>query len=111
MAISSRTPEGTPNRCPVCGSEVRIEPTQPFGDAPCPVCGILLWFVAVGSETRYFVTTDELVEGLLAERLGVSLESLRGGRWRELGIDSLDVVELIMELEEELGVGPPSWGR
>ena len=44
MIISSRTPEGEPNRCSVCGSEIRIDPSRPAGDAPCPHCGNLLWF-------------------------------------------------------------------
>jgi hypothetical protein len=44
MKPSSRTPEGWPNRCPACGKEVRIEPSIPPGDAPCPNCGHLLWF-------------------------------------------------------------------
>ena len=44
MMISSRTPEGSPNRCPVCGHYLRIEPSIPPGDAPCPHCGSLLWF-------------------------------------------------------------------
>ena len=44
MKPSSRTPEGWPNRCPVCGKEVHIEPSIPPGDAPCPHCGHLLWF-------------------------------------------------------------------
>ncbi len=44
MIISSRTPEGQPNHCPVCGSDLRIEPSDPPGDAPCPRCGHLLWF-------------------------------------------------------------------
>lgn len=44
MVISSRTPEGSPNRCPVCGSSLKIEPSDPAGDAPCPNCGHLLWF-------------------------------------------------------------------
>lgn len=44
MVISSRTPEGLPNDCPVCGSRPRIEPSDPAGDAPCPRCGHLLWF-------------------------------------------------------------------
>lgn len=44
MSISSRTPEGDPNRCPVCGQVVRLEPSWPPGDAPCPACGSLLWF-------------------------------------------------------------------
>jgi anti-anti-sigma factor len=44
MVISSRTPEGTPNHCPVCGTHLRMEPSVPPGDAPCPCCGHLLWF-------------------------------------------------------------------
>jgi anti-anti-sigma factor len=44
MVISSRTPEGSANLCPVCGSEIKIEPSNPGGDAPCPNCGHLLWF-------------------------------------------------------------------
>jgi hypothetical protein len=44
MTISSRTPEGEPNRCPVCRHQLTIEPSRPPGDAPCPRCGVLLWF-------------------------------------------------------------------
>ncbi len=44
MVIASRTPEGTPNRCPVCGNDLKVEPSQPTRDAPCPHCGHLLWF-------------------------------------------------------------------
>jgi anti-anti-sigma factor len=44
MNVASRTPEGMPNLCPVCGSAVRIEPSDPADDAPCPQCGHLLWF-------------------------------------------------------------------
>jgi hypothetical protein len=47
MIISSRTPEGDPNRCVVCGNELQIEPsatTGNIGDAPCPHCGCLVWF-------------------------------------------------------------------
>jgi len=45
MAVSSRTPEGEPNRCPFCEAEVWIEPSQLAGEAPCPQCSHLLWFV------------------------------------------------------------------
>ncbi|KAA5542264.1 STAS domain-containing protein [Roseiconus nitratireducens] len=44
MIISSRTPEGEPNRCPICREEIWLDPSQPTGDAPCPNCGHLLWF-------------------------------------------------------------------
>jgi hypothetical protein len=43
MLPSSRTPEGSSNRCPVCGNKVFIGPSD-HGDAPCPCCGHLLWF-------------------------------------------------------------------
>ncbi len=46
MVISSRTPEGTPNHCPVCGNDLRLEPSRPTLDAPCPHCGHLLWFTS-----------------------------------------------------------------
>ena len=47
MTISTRTPEGDPNRCPICGKEVRLEPSvnaTNTADAPCPHCGCLMWF-------------------------------------------------------------------
>jgi anti-anti-sigma factor len=44
VTISSRTPEGQPNHCTVCGFDLRILPSDPAGDAPCPKCGHLLWF-------------------------------------------------------------------
>jgi hypothetical protein len=55
MEPSTRTPEGVPNRCPVCGKGLQIEPSHPPGDAPCPHCGCLLWFdpnVPNGIEVR-----------------------------------------------------------
>ena len=44
MIPSSRTPEGSPNRCPTCGHDCIIEPSLSTLDAPCPHCGQLLWF-------------------------------------------------------------------
>jgi len=44
MLPSSRTPEGDRGRCPVCHAIVRIEPSSPTRDAPCPCCGSLIWF-------------------------------------------------------------------
>ena len=44
METPARTPEGEPNRCPVCGKDLQIEPSRPPGDAPCPHCGSLVWF-------------------------------------------------------------------
>ncbi|HUT93197.1 MAG TPA: phosphopantetheine-binding protein [Thermoguttaceae bacterium] len=104
MVISSRTPEGTPNRCPICGADVKIEPSVLFGDAPCPHCGHLLWFTNV-PEPRLF--EHEEAPGLrrrlcerLAEILGVSADAIQGDPTFARRLDSLDVVELVMEFEE-----------
>lgn len=102
MTISSRTPEGTPNHCPVCNSTFRIEPSQPFGDAPCPACGTLLWFIAGGEGPRFFDPEASGLVEVVAARLGASTDAVRAGRLDELGLDSLDVVELVMELEQQL---------
>lgn len=43
MTISSRTPEGAPNRCPVCGNPLTIEHSLDTHDGCCPHCGSLVW--------------------------------------------------------------------
>jgi acyl carrier protein len=113
MVISSRTPEGSPNRCPVCGKSVCIEPSLPFGEAPCPYCGHLLWFLVLRDGKRFFLPeeSEELRERVLDRirtTLGVDKDELFWGpsglSFRsDTGIDSLDLVELVMELEEEFG--------
>jgi acyl carrier protein len=62
-----------------------------------------LWFIGGGEASRFF---DPEASGLVervAARLGVSPDAVRSGRLDGLGLDSLDVVELIMELEKQLG--------
>ncbi len=87
MTISSRTPEGTPHRCPICGEVANLEPSYPGGDSVCPACGHLLW------QFR-----DKVFEiGGIDKDLIKFETSLREG----LAVDSLDLVELIMELEEQ----------
>ena len=49
MTISSRTPEGQPKRCPVCRRRLRLSPSWPSADAPCPYCGSLVWFPAANT--------------------------------------------------------------
>jgi hypothetical protein len=108
MAVSSRTPEGTPNRCPICASEVHVEPSRPLGDAPCPSCGTLLWFFQDSTETHFFASGEagairELLRTITtadqeqSESATQQLQSLL----KKLGADSLDVVELVMEFEEQ----------
>ena len=49
MHTPTRTPEGSPGYCRVCGHRFRLEASWPGGDAPCPACGSLVW---VGPEVR-----------------------------------------------------------
>jgi signal recognition particle GTPase len=59
MTISSRTPEGRPNRCPVCRRRLKLSPSWPSADAPCPRCGSLVWF-PTGHTSR--TTTEPATE-------------------------------------------------
>lgn len=108
MTISSRTPEGLPNHCPICNSDVCIEPSALFGDATCPQCGSLLWFLNVKSTTRLYDRSAsrsirDRVITIVAKQLGVAPDKIAENvsLVNDLGSDSLDTVELIMELEEE----------
>ena len=84
---SSRTPEGQPHECPVCGTAVVVEPSLPPGDAPCPHCGCLLWFPGgPGSQRahgfRRFVIADESVRAK-HEAIAAILDRLvETGAWR-----------------------------
>jgi excisionase family DNA binding protein len=59
MNISSRTPEGAPNTCPLCGLELKIEPSRESLDAPCPACGKLLWFDSAEQTLQEVFSTGE----------------------------------------------------
>ena len=99
MTVSSRTPEGMPSECPLCGAKTNIEFSDPAQDAPCPNCGHLLWASAqlVQSVTQRY-----------ADLLGTAPGAINAEtRFSDLGADSLDTVEIIMELEEEFDVSIP----
>jgi acyl carrier protein len=112
--ISSRTPEGAPNHCPVCDALICIEPSQPPGDAPCPSCGVLLWFIPTSGGMRFHPTdaatpVRERIAEILSRELGVNRENVVHSlsSFADLGVDSLNIVELVMELEMEFDVTIP----
>jgi acyl carrier protein len=106
--VSSRTPEGSPGRCPFCQREVNLESSLPFGDAPCPYCGSLIRFVNLGGNLQLLNEAAEQslrrkLRRYLAEQLGVD-ESKIGDEFealQQLKLDSIDTVELVMDLEEQ----------
>jgi len=83
MSISSRTPEGLPHECPLCGAVENLEPSYPGGDSICPSCGQLLWWF------RHRVHQEARLEDRFVH---------------ELGVGSLDDVELVMAMEEEFDI-------
>ncbi len=56
------------------------------------------------------MTTFEIVVKAIADRVGLDVSAITAETdvREDLGMDSLDAVELIMELEEELGISMPA---
>ncbi len=81
MSIASRTPEGQLQLCPICGDVAVTEWSQETGNSVCPRCGAWLRAIKDGLNLRSLGPEDTA---------------------KELG-DSLGIVELVVELEEELG--------
>jgi mannitol/fructose-specific phosphotransferase system IIA component (Ntr-type) len=110
MTPSSRTPEGQPQQCPVCGNEVVIEPSRPPGDAPCPHCGCLIWFAnAAGAERdvrlHSFSISDPLVQ-TKSQAIAIILDRLiRAGALEQQHRD--EILAAILKREElgSTGIG------
>lgn len=99
MTVSSRTPEGLPSHCPLCGASANIEFSDLPGDACCPNCGCLLWASAQLIETVTKWHWDVYGTSLAT----VSAET----RFSEFNRDSLGLVELAMKLEEVFEIQIP----
>ena len=98
------------NRCPSCRKHVEGDAALVYGDLICPHCGTLLWFFGVLDEHLFFEYNEaarlrEKVEGFLPARFELNEETITSvvKFATELEADSLDLVEIIMELEEEFG--------
>jgi acyl carrier protein len=114
--VSSRTPEGEPNLCPVCRTLIRVGPSTRFDDAPCPNCGVRLWLLRTSDGVRLYETNRiaavrERAANILTRGLGASWEqSGRSASFHEdVGADALDMVELVMELEDEFNITIPDF--
>ena len=100
MTVSSRTPEGMPSRCALCGAETNIDFSDPVAvgqvdaDATCPKCGHLLWASAAMVYSIVKKVEDTLGFGHGKIDADTKIRDV-------LGADSLDTVELIMALEDE----------
>ena len=108
-------PGGAPNRCPVCDAAIAVEPSQPPGEAPCPRCGVFLWFITMPDGDLWFWEEEQIAR--LRERILQRICANLGVTPSEpislfddlaaLGGDSLDMAELVAELEEEFEMTIP----
>jgi acyl carrier protein len=77
-------------RCPICLNAALLELVAPDGSALCPECGFVL---------RWFRNHFGGIKHLLVTGQTAFMEVL--------GMDSLDLVEFVMELEDEFDVTLP----
>ena len=92
-------------------ADVIVEPSVLVGDATCPRCGHLLWFFQTPEVTHVFdarksLPSKDRVIDIIAIRLSVDAATIANNLTFEndLGADSLDIEELLMELEEEFNL-------
>jgi acyl carrier protein len=77
-------------RCPICLNAALLELVEPDNTALCPECGFVLrWF-----RNRFAGIKQLLITG-------------QTSFMEALGMDSLDIVEFITDLEEEFDVAVP----
>ena len=99
------------DRCPHCQSEVKAETQLMFGEKNCPQCGKHLWFLTAAHAARFFdyESSTELRERaieMMAQRFDLDPKELANdpNLIQELETDSLEALELLMDLEEDLGL-------
>lgn len=79
------------NSCPFCRQAIK-RMRLGFGKAICAGCDRTVWFIGDRSAASFFKTPGELDQVIIA------LE--KQGKLTKLGVDSLDLLEMMMELEE-----------
>jgi hypothetical protein len=114
LSLQSMTSHLSPannDRCPHCEGEVKSDPVDIFGDKPCPNCDKRLWFLTAADSARFFdydaaVDLRKQAVDIIAERFNLDVKELAENPklLQELDTDSLEALELIMDLEEQLGL-------
>jgi acyl carrier protein len=86
---------------------IRNKPASTMKDNPAPPASALVKEAAAGATTSSSV--EERVIDIVCENLGVNKEQVtrQTAFIEDIGADSLDIVELVMELEEEFEITIP----
>ncbi|MDB5340976.1 MAG: hypothetical protein JWN70_6595 [Planctomycetaceae bacterium] len=98
MNNATRTTEGLPSQCPVCGKRMSVAPGEPLGDVVCPHCGMLFY----PKPQSPLLVPDDLKR--LAD-LGASVETDDEGEVTRITFDSFSYTDsAVPELAKLKGV-------
>jgi acyl carrier protein len=114
MTDSSQRPARAQGQCIICATTVTVGATQRYGEVPCPRCGAMMWFCQDRAGLRLHDAEEaaairKRVQEIVGENLGVEPERLTDASSfvQDVGADTLDIVEMVMELEEAFGISIP----
>jgi acyl carrier protein len=107
------SPTHIPNWCPFCGA-LLVSPSERSGSVPCASCQRPLWYTKAPDGVWFHDPAEvaairERVVRVLSRQLGMAPERITDAMTftEDIGADTLDIVETVMELEEEFGVTIP----
>lgn len=106
-------PLGRCGACPICDARLSAAPHRICAEDHCPRCRAELWVFLVRSGAHFLVRRrdvclEEYVADLIAIRTERQVERshvvtlLRDGHAPELNLDSVDYIELVLEIEDAL---------
>ena len=88
------------NRCPACRAALWAPDAETIGSKQCPRCDAELWvLVGSGGPAFYLRQPGQSKASFLAALTGVSVDEMEQTL---KGADTLDLVELAMEIEDKL---------
>jgi hypothetical protein len=96
------------SRCPLCRAALWAPDSEAIGSKTCPRCGAELWALAGSGSPAFYLrqpgqSKASFLAGLAGPLYGLSAEQME----QTLnGADSLDLVELVMEIEDGLRSNP-----
>jgi hypothetical protein len=103
---------GASNRCPVCAAALWAPARPPLDQKQCPRCDAELWVMVLSEGAMFFPRRPgeshyDFVARLVGPRLGLSGGDVEAA-FKDA--DSLDLVELVLEIEEKMRSGRPGVG-
>src|SRR5207244_7168107 len=95
--------------CPACRTALAAPDVETLGPTACPRCGAELWALVGAGAPIFFVRQPGQAKLDFLAAVWAPLEGKSPEQMRNLvrGLDSLDIVEAVMEIEDALRSGRP----